>query len=217
MSFYFVLWVTRVMGGTDADYGYVSSISMAAIFLLSPLLGALTDQAPRRMPFLAISTVTCVALTLLLGTGGMMVSLVLFAVANVAYLAGLQFYDALLPDVSTEATRGRISGIGVGVGYLGSFIGLAAAMMILGTEIDSLPVAEQAARYRSVFVMTGILFLVFAIPCFFFVRERSRPSRRFAWSSVGAAFRQVATTFRNSSRYPGLLRFLIGGCSTRTP
>ena len=212
VSFYFVLWVTNVMGGTDADYGYVVSISMAVIFLLSPLLGALTDQAPRRMPFLVISTMICVGLTLLLGSGGLMASLAFFAFANVAYLAGLQFYDALLPDVSTDETRGRVSGNGIGIGYLGSFIGLAVGYMILGSDIDdpSLPVAEQAARYRTVFLMTGVLFLTFAIPCFLFVRERGRPGRRFSWSSVGAAFRQVATTFRHSRRYPGLLRFLIG-------
>ncbi len=210
VSFYFVLWVTNVMGGTDADYGYANSISMAVVFFLSPVLGALTDQAPKRMPFLVISTVICVALTFLLGSGGLTFSLVFFACANVAYLAGLQFYDALLPEVSTEATRGRVSGVGVGVGYLGSFIGLAVGAMILGLEIDSLPVAEQAVRYRTVFLLTGFLFLTFAIPCFLFVQERGRPGRRFSSSSVGAAFHQVATTFRHSRRYPGLLRFLIG-------
>ena len=47
--------------------------------------------------------------------------------------AGLQFYDAMLADVSTEANRGRISGIGVGVGYLGSYIAVGLGLT-LGTE-----------------------------------------------------------------------------------
>ena len=51
VSLYFSLWVVNVMGAGDADYGFANSISMAVIFFASPLLGALTDQAPRRMPF----------------------------------------------------------------------------------------------------------------------------------------------------------------------
>ena len=51
-----------------------------------------------------------------------MISAMLFIVANAAYQAGLQFYDALLPEVTTEENRGRIGGIGVGIGYLGSYL-----------------------------------------------------------------------------------------------
>ena len=57
--------------------------------------------------------------TALLARGGFYVSAVCFIIANIAYQAGLQFYDAMLPEVSHEGNRGKISGIGVGVGYLG--------------------------------------------------------------------------------------------------
>ena len=210
VSFYFVLWVTNVMGGTDAVYGYATSIGMIIMVLVAPLLGSLTDQFSRRLPFLIISTSVCVSLTLFLGSGGLLASIVMFVIANIAYLAGLQFYDALLPDVSTEKTRGRISGIGVGVGYVGSFIGLALGMTILGAEIDSLSVTDQAVRYRTVFFITGILFLTFAMPCFLFVREKKRPISSSNRSPIRGACQQVLRTFRNSRRYPGLLRFLVG-------
>ena len=102
VSFYFVLWVTNVMGSSDAVYGYANSIGMVTIVILAPLLGALTDQSSRRLPFLIISTSICVSFTLFLGLGGLFASIVMFVIANIAYLAGLQFYDSLLPDVSTE-------------------------------------------------------------------------------------------------------------------
>ncbi|MEK7767076.1 MAG: MFS transporter, partial [bacterium] len=102
VSLYFSLWVVNVMHGSDAQYGFVNAVSMGVIFLGSPLLGALTDQAPRRMPFLALSTLGCVALTLVLGQGGLGWSLVAYGAANILYQAGLQFYDALLPEVSNE-------------------------------------------------------------------------------------------------------------------
>jgi len=209
VSFFFSLWVVNVMGGTDSQYGYTAALSYAIIFSLSPFLGALTDQAPRRMPFLVVSTLVCVAFTLLLGTGGLTMSLAFFVVANIAYQSGLQFYDALLPEVSTEATRGRVGGIGIGLGYLGSLIGLFLARWLL-TGVDELPsMAEQSARYTLVFKVTAVLFLAFALPCFLYVRERAR-ARRFTARAVPAAIRQVAQTFRGIRRFPGLGRFLIG-------
>lgn len=209
VSFFFGLWVVNTMGGSDSVFGYAASISYAIIFVASPFLGALTDQAPRRMPFLVASTLVCVALTAFLGRGGIVTSLVLFVVANVAYQAGLQFYDALLPEVSTEENRGRVGGLGIGLGYVGSFVGLLLGGLLLG-DVDALPTAEQTGRYQSVFVLTAVLFLAFALPCFLFVRERIRAHVRFTFGAVGAAARQVVGTFRSARDHPDLFRFLIG-------
>jgi MFS transporter, UMF1 family len=209
VSFFFSLWVVNIMGGSDSQYGYTAALSYAIIFFLSPFLGALTDQSPRRMPFLVVSTLVCVSFTFVLGTGGVGMSLAFFVVANIAYQSGLQFYDALLPEVSTEGNRGRVGGLGIGLGYLGSFIGLFTARWLL-TGVDELgTVAEQSERFALVFKVTAILFLAFALPCFFFVRERVR-ARRFTAQAVPAAVRQVAQTFRGIRRFPGLGRFLIG-------
>lgn len=210
VSFFFGLWVIHVAGGSDSAYAYATSASMAVIFFSSPVLGALTDQAPRRMPFLVVSTLVCIAFTVLLGQGGMMASLVFFAIANIAYQAGLQFYDALLPEVSDESNRGWIGGIGIGVGYVGAFVGLLVGGALLGADVDTLPLAEQQRRYVMVFIVSGALFLAFAIPCFLFVRERVRRKRHFSAGSIGAAFRQVGDTLRSTGRYPGLVRFLVG-------
>lgn len=209
VSLYFSLWVVNVMGGSDTAYGLANSISMAVVFVASPLLGALTDQAPRRLPFLIVSTLSCIAFTLLLGQGGLLFSLVFFAIANISYQAGLQFYDALLPEVSAESNRGWIGGLGVGFGYLGSLIGISVGRALLD-GVEALPVAEQTARYTTVFHATGILFLIFALPAFFFVKERVRADRHFSLASVGAAARQVVDTVRSTQRYPGLVRFLTG-------
>jgi MFS transporter, UMF1 family len=210
VSFYFSVFLVGVLGAADSAYGYAAAFSYAIIFVLSPFLGALTDQAPRRMPFLIASTAICVGFTLLLGTtADLGLLLVFFVVANIAYQSGLQFYDALLPEVSTEATRGRVGGLGIGLGYTGSFIGLLTARWILG-DVDAAPQGEQVARYGTVFTVTGLLFLLFAIPCFLFVRERVRASRQFGLGSFGAAGRQVLQTARSVRRFPGLARFLIG-------
>jgi len=210
VSFFLSLWVVNVMGGSDGQWAYTLTVSYAIIFVASPFLGALTDQAPRRMPFLVASTLVCVATTAMLGWGGVGTTLVLLVVANVAYQAGLQFYDALLPEVSTPSNRGRVGAMGIGLGYAGSFVGVALGGLLL-SDVDLLATAEEkTVRFRWVFQMTAVLFLLAAIPCFLFVKERVRSRPPFRLGALRAAGGQVMETFRTVGRFPGLGRFLVG-------
>jgi UMF1 family MFS transporter len=202
VSVYFSLYVREAVGPQRADsvYGIITAVSMGIIFIVSPLLGAMTDRAPRRMPFLAWSTLICCACTALFARGAFAVSAVLFVVANAAYQAGLQFYDAMLPDVTTEANRGRIGGIGVGVGYLGSYIAVGIGLLF------------RTMDYARYFTIVAAAFLIFAIPCLLFVSERGNPNPRpiFGWTMVKESTAQTLETLRQGQRYPGLLRFLVG-------
>jgi UMF1 family MFS transporter len=70
---------------------------------------------------------------------------------------------------------------------------------------------ESRYGYIPIFRATALLFLLFAIPIFLFVREPRRKSTfTFSASTVTRAFSQVATTFRQVRNYRGLGRFLIG-------
>lgn len=201
VSLYFSLWVRDAVGAGSADkvYGTITAVSMAVIFLVSPLLGALSDRARRRMPFLITSTLLCVTFTLLLARAGFWFTAVCFGLANIAYQAGLQFYDSLLPDVSTPENRGRIGGIGVGVGYLGSYLAVGIGLL-LGTDDKPL-----------LFSIIALAFLAFAIPCFLFVKERGNPHPRpINLMAAIEATRETVRTLRHGQRYPGLLRFLVG-------
>ena len=200
VSTFFALYVRSEVGAASADgvVSLVSTVSMIIILVVSPMLGAMTDRARRRMPFLVWSTIGCCALTAFIARGPLALSSALFVVANVLYQAGLQFYDAMLPDVSTPDNRGRISGIGVGVGYLGSFLAIGLGFVITGHPLR--------------FQVIALLFMAFALPCFFFVRERGNPNPQpvFSWQAIAASTSQTIRTLRSSTEYPGLLRFLIG-------
>lgn len=202
LSLYFSLWVVNEMHGRDGDYLVANSLSMALIFLSAPFLGALSDQAPRRLPFLVVSTLLCCTFTALLGLGGLWVALACFVVANCCYQAGVIFYDSLLPTVSTEQTRGLIGGIGLGIGYLGSLLGIALGLTVTAFDPHAKP---------TIFRLTALFFLLFALPCFRWVRERPRPDvAPFGWDAVGRAWGELRATARRLGGYPTLRRFLIG-------
>ena len=126
--------------------------------------------------------------------------MVVFILANAAYQAGLQFYDSLIVEVTTDENRGRIGGIGVGVGYLGSYIAVGLGLVI-GTSDKTL-----------LFTLVGLTFLAFALPCFLFVKERGNPNpgRVFDLRVIAQSARQTVQTLREGDRYPGLVRFLVG-------
>lgn len=204
VTLYFSTWIRDQVGAARADavYGVISAVSMAIIFIASPLLGAMTDRAPRRMPFLVVSTLVCVSFTAVLGRGGFYVTALCFILANAAYQAGTQFYDAMLPDVSREANRGRISGLGVGVGYLGSYIAVGLGLRSVFGSADK----------PFLFAMIALFFLLFALPCFLFVTERGNPQPRpvFTLDMIRESTRDTLRTVRSTAEYPGLLRFLVG-------
>ncbi len=200
LSLFFPLWVREAVGSEHADtvYGNVSSLSYLLIFVVSPLLGAMTDRARRRMPFLVVSTLLCIGCTLLFGRIGFWPTMVAFIIANATYQAGQQFYDAMLPEVSTEKNRGRISGMGVGIGYFGSFVAIGLGFVTKDTLLQ--------------FTLVGLGFLLFSLPCFLFVRERgnSNPRPVFSLRVIRESTAQTLATLRSSREYPGLMRFLLG-------
>jgi UMF1 family MFS transporter len=205
-SLYFSLFVRTAVGSERADslLGRISAVSMGIMFCLSPLLGAMTDRARKRMPFLMWATIICCAATALIGRGPFAVSALLFVIANGAYQAGVQFYDSLLPEVTTEKNRGRINGIAIGLGYIGSYIAVGSGLL-MSSKGHPFPFANY-------FLFVSAAFLALATPCFLFVRERGNDNPRsiFTYDAVAESLRQTIQTLKEGHRFPGLLRFLVG-------
>jgi UMF1 family MFS transporter len=207
-------------GKVDGQLGMLAAGAAAIVFVLAPVLGAISDQAARRLPFLAGSTVLCITATFFLAQPAEGPTIALFIVAVVCFQAGLIFYDSLLPEVSTDENRGRIGGIGVGVGYLGSLLAYAIGRVLLDGKLvvrylpqNGLPEVWHAPSlddYGAVFRGIAIAFLVFAIPAFLFVRERPRVAPPLSWRVAPLAFSQLAATARHARRYRGLFPFLVG-------
>lgn len=198
VSRYLPLLVVEDLGGRDLDVSIAYSAAMVVVACTAPLLGALSDRSGRRVPYLALTTTCCITATALMGLGKpAALVLGLFAIATYFYQAALVFYDALLANVSDEATRGRASALGVGLGYGGTIISLYAIA----------PIAEHYGK-AAAFPATAALFLVAALPCFLFVPDAGTGA---LWRPgiVGDTVTRVRATIRGLPALPGLLRFLV--------
>jgi MFS transporter, UMF1 family len=207
VSYAMGLWAVDRLGPSDGQFwfGVANALSVGLNAAVSPVLGAVSDRGGRRLPFLAFftaQTIIAVALIGLLTSGGSsglaFIGLALFTIANFSYQAALIYYDATLPVVSKPDSRGRISGIGVAVGYIGTIV-IGVLILVLGTGSTALT-----------FFLAAGLFAVFAIPIFVFVRERPTATYRFSLGDVLGSWSQLATTIRHAREVPGLSRFLVG-------
>jgi UMF1 family MFS transporter len=211
VTFFFAPWLILTLGVEDIYYSLAYSISMILVALSMPSLGRRADRSSGKLASLKLFTVLCVLFTVLMSLAAViglsitttaMLTLISFAVANYFYEGGLTFYNSLLADVSSSHNIGKISGIGVGVGYLGAIFGLLVVMPI--TEGNIIPGIE-GRQYA--FLPTAMLFLVFSIPIFRWVREKSIAA--VTPRTPESFFAGWRTALRETRDYPGVLRFLI--------
>lgn len=208
-ALYFAEWLTTNAGdlptwlarGGTADLALALAINaaMVTVIVLGPWIGARSDHRGTRVGFLVPATIIAVVPTFFLASVSVAGSLVLFSVALVGFNLGSVVYDALLPDVSTPATIGRVSGFGIGVGYLGSFIAVAVGMLFL-----------DRLGHAGVFKIIAVLFLLLALPAFFFIRERPRPRRPGPAPSIRTSARRLVQAWGRARRHRGVARFLVG-------
>ena len=204
VSFAMSLWTIRFLGEGPGTFWFTAAVSVSVLLnaIVSPVLGAMSDRVGRRKPFLAVFTAICVTGTVAIGVVDIRLGLVAFAVANFAYQAALIYYDALLPDVARPITRGRLSGIGVALGYCGTL--LVGVLLLVGISTDA-----DGASTSATFALVAGLFLVFAAPFFLLVSEAPRTRQRFSAGHAARSFGQLAQTIRHARHSPGLLRFIV--------
>lgn len=201
VSLYFPLWVVDDAGGRDAHVGVANGLAMALVFLTAPILGLLADRTGRRLPYLAAATLACAACTAALGHGGLWPALVLFTLANAMNSAGLVFYDALLPVVSAEPNRGRVSGYGTAAGFAGALLGIIAGGAVLAVDKHAKP---------TVFALTAVLFLLGSLPCLLWVREPPATGTLPFRPALRAATHDLRGALAHARRLPWMARFLVG-------
>lgn len=232
VTFVYATYFSEAIAASSVEgqslWGYAIATTAIIVALCSPVLGAIADQGGYRKRFLVIATLVAAAATAALYgvlPGQVMLALVVFVIANVAFEFGIVFYNAYLPELSTRDDIGRVSGWGWGLGYFGGLLALAVALLTLvqpeavieairqsGLDLPAGPwfgfSTEAGENVRATNLMVAIWLLVFSLPIFFFVHERpvTRPPAR---AVIRGSFEQLVSTFREIRRHKETVKFLL--------
>jgi MFS transporter, UMF1 family len=201
VSYAIGLWSVHRLGDSDGQFWvlFAGAASVLLNAVVSPVLGAMSDRTGGRMRYLLFFTAVTVVATALIGFVDIAaVGLVLYATANFGYQAALIYYDATLPIVARPEARGRVSGLGVAIGYLGTIV-IALLILILNSKSSGLT-----------FFLAAGLFALFSLPLFLVVREpRKAGAKPFRVRDVVGSWQQLRQTVEDARKVPGLLRFLV--------
>jgi len=221
VSMYFPTLIVVDLALGDQYVSFANSLSMIFVALTLPLLGEISDRFHKRMPFLIAFTLICIVFTAMIGVFSHAVSdklltlgliIICYMIANYAYQGGLVFYNALLPHVCSERSMGRVSGYGVALGYLGSILGLTLVLPFVEGSLYGFKIPFiQPGGSVAAFIPTAVLFLLFSLPIFFFVKDSGKAPSATTNSkiSIKTSLQKVWEGLSNTRKYPGVTRFLI--------
>lgn len=190
-------------------------ISTVVAMLLAPFAGAVCDYSGRKKRYLGYTTLACALGTAGLyvaGPGDVWVAIGLITIANAAFMLGESFCGSFLTELATPKTMGIISGLGWGLGYFGGLTSLVIVMGVVGTDPEASP-GGYVAENQLAMVLTGVFFLVAAIPTFALVKNRQRPVEGYEGAGVGrltaVGFAELKDSMKLIRQYPVLFKFFL--------
>ncbi|WP_036460721.1 MFS transporter [Mycobacterium sp. 141] len=183
VTFVFSVYLTGSVGSdlpgdtTPASWlGRAMTVAGLVVALLAPATGIWVDAPQRRRRVLAVMTGSAVVLTAAMSLirddhRYLLPGLVLLACTAACNELATVPYNAMLRQLSTPETSGRISGLGLAMGYGGSVVLLLLAYVgFIAGDGDSrgllgIP-AEDGQNVRAVMLLTAVWFVLFALPVF---------------------------------------------------
>src|SRR5437762_4936965 len=148
-TLYFSAWLIADLGHSNTLYAVVNGIASALVVVSIPIFGAVSDATQRRKPWVVgFTLVACLSTVVmavlgqvglpLIGEGvnagssphllspdfALIGVLAAFTIANYTYQGAQPFYNAMMPELVPVDHRGRLSGMGAALGYVGSITGV---------------------------------------------------------------------------------------------
>ena len=184
------------------------SVANLIVAMSAPVLGAIMDFGARKKQFLFASYIFTVVTTMALyfaGPGDVAIAMIAVIASFVGFALGEAFVASFLPGLAPPEEFGKISGYAWGLGYFGGLISTAIVMFGLGPQT-----IENFDNLRLVGPITGLFFLVSAIPTFMWLKERGTPRDLPPGETVfSITIGRLAKTFREIQDFRDLAMLLI--------
>ncbi len=210
--------------GTVLNLGFLGSVTakslstftisvavFSQVFLL-PILGAIADYTnlkKRLMATFCYIGVTATCLMFFVAGNLYLLGSLLFIISNLSTGAAMVFYNAYLPEITTEDQRDKVSSRGFALGYLGG--GLLLALNFVFILVAPQLGISQGMAVRLSLLSAGIWWGGFSLITFRRLKTRAPAKQLPAGKSfLTVGFSQLVSTFRELRRLRSTLKYLIG-------
>ena len=192
-------------------YGLTVAVAVFLQFFLLPIMGAIADYTNLKKTLMAVFcyiAVTANCLMFFVAGNLYLLGSLLFIISNLCYGAAIVFYNAYLPEITTEDRRDKVSSQGYALGYLGGGL-LLALNLALVSLAESIGLSKGMA-VRISLLSAGVWWGGFSVITFRRLKTRAAPRRLPADKSfLTVGFSQLARTFRELKRLRHTLQYLI--------
>lgn len=188
-TFVFTVYLTSSSFGPKGQTSVALSnallIAGLVVLVIAPITGQRADASARRKLWLAVNTgvvVVCLGLMFFVRAEAayLWFGLALLAVGTVFYELAAVNYNAMLAQVSTRKSVGRVSGFGWGMGYLGGIVLLLVVYFgFIHPDVGLFGVTSAGGlSVRVSMLVAALWFCLSALPVLFAVPEnRGLPGR----------------------------------------
>lgn len=231
LTFVFSVYLTDVVGknlnssvNASAWLSGTMAVAGTLIALSAPIAGRQADQATGRTRSMTVWTLATVATMVAMFTvrdspSYFALGLVLLAVGSITFQFAEIAYFAMIRDVSTPQTIGRISGLGWGAGYVGGVSLLAFGFFAFINGDDTtrgfLNVPTDAGlNVRLLVLCSAAWFLLFAVPLMFTAQRATTTTtqRQSIKDAYRELFKDIAELYRHDR---ACIRFLVASAVFR--
>lgn len=197
-------------GISDTNYlaywGYAGSIATLLVAIIGPVFGTLADRKNFKKPIFIVSlALGAIACAFMGFAWSWLAFLVIFVLAKVCYSSSLVFYDAMLPETTTEERMDNVSSQGYAFGYIGSCIPFIACLVIV-LFADKLGLTQGTAMCIA-FILTAIWWVLLSIPLLKTYRQDKYVEAQ--GNPLGQTFSRLWETFKNIRQEKHIFLFLL--------
>ena len=197
-------------GLSNAEYlsawSFVGSIATVIVAFVGPICGTMADRKGFKKPIfllsLALGAVGCAAL----GAAWSWLSFaVIFVIAKVGYNSANVFYDAMLPEITTQERMDDVSSRGYAYGYIGSVIPFVLCLLVvLGNEAIGI---SMGTAMTIAFLLTAAWWVGLSLPLLKKYKQTAYVEAK--GNPVAQAFGQLWKTFQEAKKHKHILVYLL--------
>lgn len=211
-----------MIGGTlysaTTLWGFMVSFAAIIIFIVAPVLGVISDFSAAKKRFLLFFAYCGSLFTIFLffcHPGDIIKTMLIFLLAQIGFIAGNVFYDAFLPQITSEDKIDWVSGKGFSYGYLGGGLQFAIALGLVAGH-EQLGISQSLAARLGI-AMAGFWWAGFTLFTVKYLREVPRAEtlpedllqKPLLITYLAIGFSNLFKTARRVGRFRHLLLFLI--------